>query len=480
MPPQTALRSLGWSAIESVVGVGMSLITVLVIARFIGPAEFGLFSLALVTVQILTAVIAQLFNEAIVQHEDLGPDHLATAFWTSAVLGVVMAIACALIGRVLADHFGEPRLGAILGWLGLGIVIEGVNGALLARLRREMQFRWIALRTAVGRLGGAVVGIAMAFDGWGVWALVAQSLVGSAVSLACVWAVASERPRLHWSAARLGELLGVAVPALGASLLWIAGSRLFAIAIGAVLGRVALGHFSMAFRLIDVLQQLSLGVVNKIALPLLSRRQTDMAALRAGFLAATERTALVIVPLFAGIALTAPVFVPLLLGPEWAPMIGVLQVLAISIIPVGVTQFQAAVFTAVGRTHLNLVAPAVTILVTLPLVVLAAPWGLEAATAAWLLRHAATIPLVLAMNRRVLALSAVDQLRGTVAPVLAGIAMAAAVILIDHAVLAALAPWPRLFGIIATGAAVYGAAILVLAPGVPLSIARTIGAGFRA
>lgn len=320
----------------------------------------------------------------------------------------------------------------------------------------------------------------MAFAGWGVWALVAQSLVGNAVSLACVWAVASERPRFHWSAARLRELLRVAVPSLGASLLWIAGSRLFAIAIGAVLGRTALGHFSMAFRLIDVLQQLSLGVVNKIALPLLARRQADTAAMRAGFLMATERTALVVVPLFAGLAVAAPVLVPLVLGPAWQPTVGVLQVLAVSIILVGLTQFQAVVFTAVGRAHMNLAAPAVTILVTLPMVILAAPWGLEAATSSWLLRHAVTIPLVLAMNRRILGLAAADQLRGTVAPLLAGTAMALAVVLVDHAVLDRLAPWPRLFGIVATGATVYAGTILLLAPSVPLSIARTIGAGLRA
>ncbi|MFN8927157.1 MAG: lipopolysaccharide biosynthesis protein [Rhodospirillales bacterium] len=480
MPQQTALRSLGWSAVESAIGVGMSLLTVLIIARFIGPAEFGLFSLALVTVQILTAVIAQLFNEAIVQREDLGPDHIATAFWTSVVLGFVRAAACAGMGRVLADHYAEPRLGAILAWLGLGIVIEGVNGALLARMRRDMQFRWIAIRTAAGRFAGAAVGIAMAFGGWGVWALVAQTLVGNAVSLACVWAVAPERPRFHWSAARLGELLRVAIPSLGATLLWIAGSRLFAIAVGAVLGRAALGHFSMAFRLIDVLQQLSLGVVNKIALPLLSRRQSDPAALRAGFLAATERTALVVVPLFAGLAVAAPVLVPLVLGPAWEPTIGVLQILSVSIILVGITQFQSAVFTAVGRAHLNLVAPAVTMLITLPMVVLAAPFGLEAATGSWLLRHAVTIPLVLAMTRNVLNLGAGDQLRGTVAPLVAGVAMTLAVAAADHAVLHALGPWPRLMGMVATGAAVYAASILLLAPSVPLSIARRIGAGLRA
>jgi O-antigen/teichoic acid export membrane protein len=480
MPQQSALRSLGWSAVESAISVGMSLVTVIVIARFIGPAEFGVFSLALVTVQILTAIIAQLFNEAIVQRQDLGPDHMATAFWTSVVLGLGLAGVCVAMGGVLADHFEEPRLGAILAWMGLGVAMEGVNAALLARMRRDMQFRWIAVRTVVGRVVAASVGITMAFTGWGVWALVAQTLVGNAVSLACVLAVAPERPRLHWSAARLRELLGVAIPSLGATLLWIAGSRLFAIAIGVMLGRTALGHFSMAFRLIDVLQQLSLGVVNKVALPLLSRRQSDPAALRRGFVQATERTALIVVPLFGGLAVAAPVLVPAILGPAWEPTIGVLQILSISIVLVMLVQFQSAVFTAVGRASLNLWPPLITLMISLPLVLWWSGWGLEAASAASLVRHAVTIPLVLLLMRRTLYLGAMDQLKGTVAPLLAGAAMAAAVLLVDHALLAQWTAWPRLVGIVATGAVVYGATILVLVPGLALSMVRAFGAGLRA
>jgi O-antigen/teichoic acid export membrane protein len=300
------------------------------------------------------------------------------------------------------------------------------------------------------------------------------------VSLACVLAVAPERPRLHWSAARLRELLGVAIPSLGATLLWIAGSRLFAIAIGVMLGRTALGHFSMAFRLIDVLQQLSLGVVNKVALPLLSRRQSDPAALRRGFIQATERTALIVVPLFGGLAVAAPVLVPAILGPAWEPTIGVLQILSISIVLVMLVQFQSAVFTAVGRASLNLWPPLITLMISLPLVLWWSGWGLEAASAASLVRHAVTIPLVLLLMRRTLHLGAKDQLKGTVAPLLAGAAMAGAVLLVDHAMLAQWTAWPRLVGIVATGAVIYGVTILMLVPRLPLSMVRAFGAGLRA
>jgi hypothetical protein len=119
-------------------------------------------------------------------------------------------------------------------------------------------------------------------------------------------------------------------------------------------------------------------------------------------------------------------------------------------------------------------------MISMPLVLWWSGWGLEAASAASLVRHAVTIPLVLLLMRRTLHLGAKDQLKGTVAPLLAGAAMAGAVLLVDHAMLAQWTAWPRLVGIVATGAVIYGATILMLVPRLPLSMVRAFGAGLRA
>jgi O-antigen/teichoic acid export membrane protein len=479
MDARVAIRSLGWSAVETVVSIGMSFLTLLVIARAVGPAEFGLFTVALAVAAIPTGLIAQLFTEAIVQREDLRPEHVDTAFWTAAAVGVVGAAACAGIGWIMAET-GRVRLGTVLAWLGLCPLLEGLGATLAARMRRDFAFRRIAIRTAVGRLAGSAVGLGAAAAGVGVWALVAQNLVGAAVALAAVWLAATDRPRARWSAARLRDLLQVAGPSSGVAILWLFHYRLFPIVVGWLFGATAAGHLGLAMRLTDVLQQMSLGVARKVALPVLARRQDDPEGMASGFAAATERTVLLAAPLFVGLAVTAPVAVPLVLGPGWEPAIPAIQVLSLSCVLAAAMQFQPTVLTAIGRAGLNLAAPALAVVVAVAAVVASAPFGPGAAPVAWAAAFVATLPLNLVLLRRATGIAVGDQLRCLPGPLAATAAMAAAVLGVDAAWLRDLAPLPRLAGQTAAGAAVYGATVMLVAPRVPAALFRSVAAGLRA
>ena len=477
--PGLAIRSLAWSLLESAVGIGLSFVTVILIARSIGPAEFGLFSLALVTIQIMTAGLSQLFNEAIVQREDLEPSHINTAFWASVAVSLLLTLGCLLAAWLLIEVYDQGRLGRVLAWLSAGVLLEGFTGVLTAGMKREFQFRWIAVRTAIGRGTGSVVGIAMALAGWGIWALVAQYLVGALVSTVCTWVGARFQPRLAWSTRHLRELMQVALPSLTAAFLWILSMRVFTIMVGALMGPAALGHFSMAFRLIDTLQTLTLGVVNKVALPLLARRQTDRTRLMDGFATATERTALVLVPTFTGLALVAPELIPLMLGPGWEPAIPSLQVLAIGLLLASVVYFQPIVLTAIGRAKLNVIGPAASIAITLALLAIVHPYGVVAAAFAWVARHVLTVPLNIWLIRRELDFSVRSQLQGVIAPLASAVAMTAAVLAISPVLFDDAPALLRLAGIVATGVLVYGASMLALAPRIPRAVVRSL-AGLRA
>jgi len=479
MNARVAIRSLGWSAVETIVSVGMSFLTLVVIARAVGPAEFGLFTVALAAVAIPTALIAQLFTEAIVQREDLRREHVDTAFWSAAVVGLLSAAACLAAGLAIAEA-GRERLGMVLAWLSLCPLIEGLGATLAARMRREFAFRRIAIRTASGRLAGSAVGLAAAFAGAGVWALVAQNVVGAAVALAVVWISASDRPGPHWSAARLRELLRVAVPASGVALLWQVQYRLFPIVVGWMFGAAAIGHLGLAMRLTDVLQQLSLGVANKVALPMLARRQGDPDAMAAGFAAATERTMLLTAPVFVGLAVVAPLAVPWGLGPDWAPAVVAIQVLSLSCVLNAATQFQPTVLTAIGRVRLNLAAPAASVAVSLGALAAAAPLGPAAAPFAWVVRHAATVPINLLLLRRETGITVADQLRSLPGPLTAAAAMAATVLAIDAAWLDEVEAPLRLAIKTAAGALVYAATVMLVAPRLPRALVRSVAAGLRA
>ena len=176
-----AARSLWWSIVETGGLAGLAFVSLAVLARLLTPTEFGLAALALGIVQMLDIATARLFGDAIVQRPDLERRHVASAFWVTLVLGATFSAICWLGGESLASVLDEPRLAAVLGWMSVGLVFSGADAILTAQRRRELDFRVLALRSLVSRVGAASVGIGAALLGYGVWSLVAQQLAAGAV-----------------------------------------------------------------------------------------------------------------------------------------------------------------------------------------------------------------------------------------------------------------------------------------------------------
>ncbi|HYE52864.1 MAG TPA: lipopolysaccharide biosynthesis protein [Azospirillaceae bacterium] len=469
---QAAARSLAWVCLESGGVSLLSFLTVLVLARLLGPTEFGTAAIALGIVQILFLVPETFFHDAVVQRKEVGPDVLDSALTASVLAGAVLAGLCWLLGPAAERLFSAPGLAAVLGWSGLSLLAGGLGGIPMAVLRRRLEFRHLALRSLSGRVVGAAVGLAMAFGGYGVWALVGQQLAGSAVAALAIWAVPPWRPRLRLSPAALRGLVPFAVPAFTAALLAHANLRGLVLLTGYVLGPDGAGVLAVALRLVDTARQIMGAALQQLALPLFSRCRDDRAALARGFAGATEMTALVAVPLFAGLAALAPAMVAVALGPHWEAAVPLVRVLALAAILLLAQQHAGTVLTAVGAPHRLALLNAAGLALLAALLLAFGAAGPLAATLAWLARTAATVPAGAWMLRRQAGIGWADQVRP-----LAGPAAAAAVM---AAVLVQLPPDPdplaALLVQVPLGAVLYAASLAVLDRGALVRLARFLGA----
>jgi PST family polysaccharide transporter len=151
-----------------------------ILARKLELEAFGFVGLTAVLLEYVRVFVDQGFSEAVVQRANVDREHLDTAFWTGVVSGAVLAVGLALAAEPLAAVMGEPALTPIIRWLSLGLFISGLATTQQALLQRRLAFRQLAARSFVAQLGAGAIGISMAFAGYGVWALVAQS-IGEAV-----------------------------------------------------------------------------------------------------------------------------------------------------------------------------------------------------------------------------------------------------------------------------------------------------------
>jgi PST family polysaccharide transporter len=459
---QIAARSLWWVGLESAAVSGLSLVTVVLLARLLAPADFGVAALALGMVQLFGVFVEMLFHDAIVQRPELQDDHVDTAFWISLGLGVLFATGCVAGAGWFAAQFDAPTLGPLLRWAALGLVFAGMNAVQIPIMRRHMQFKSLTLRTILGRVLGAVTGVAMALLGYGPWAIVTQYLVSNFAAMLVIWARATRWPAMRFSPSHGRQLLSFAVPSIGNHLLYTFNLRLFTVMAGYLLGATSVGYLNLGFRVFDVLRDVLSAAANALALPLLSRRQADRGAIERAYRVGTEFTCLITLPICAGVLVCAREVVLLVFGAPWLPTVPLIQLLAAGAMMNFVRQMTPITLNAVGRPEDGLQATLIGFVVSLAALWMFGGIGVVGAATAWMLRSAVLMPIGVIQVRRAVGMAAAAQFAGAMAPLAAALTMMAGLYLARQQVTAGWTPLAALALLAPLGAAIDLAAVAAL------------------
>lgn len=474
----TVAKPVLWAAVEVTSLAAISLLSLIILARLLGPAEFGLAALALIIIQILILFVEAPFNDAIIQRAKLADAHLDTAFWTNCAIALVLIMVCFIAADFVAHIFDEPRLALMIKWLAIGIMFSAISSIMVAQLRREMRFKELALRSLISRSAGAAIAISMAYAGYGVWSIVAQQLVtvctgAVLLSLTNVW-----RPRLHFSKSHLHELVVIGAPVFSTMLISFSTSRIYNIVIGHLLGITALGYWNVAMRVVDTVTGLLAQAANQVGLSLFAREQSALDVVRRGFYAATQMASLLSVPLFVGLIIVTHDLVALAFGDRWLPAVPTIQILAFGAMLYCVFMFGDVVFTALGRPKSTLFRSCFHLAASLIGLRVFHTSGLDAAALVWVGSYCVTFPLMLVKIRQLIQARFVDILRSIAQPFIAGSVMGIVLVSLK---LHALENWtslPRLAVLIPTGAMIYSISIRILAPSLAqrfFGLARSAG-----
>ena len=472
-------RSLLWALLESGGLSVLSLAVLFVIARFLGPTDLGTAALALGIVQMLAIVPETLVHDALVQRPDLDEEHLHTAFWTCLAIGLAFAAGCWLCAPLLARAFDSPGLAPLLSVAALSLGFSGAGSVAIAVLRRNFLFKALALRSLYGRLFGALAAIALVFLGFGVWSLIAQYLIQTAVNVLFVWRSTPWRPRLRFSLSHLRDLISFGVFSMGTRIVWLSSTKLFTILVGYFLGVTAVGYLNVAQRVVDTLHDMLAGAAYNLALPIFSRQQDDRSALARTFHTGTEFAGLSVAPIFGGVAVCAGPIIQLFVGDGWLPAVPVVQALAIAAMFEFPFLFAEAAMTALGRPGYIFLVSLIALAFVLVAFLLFPPASVFVAAVLWGSRILITAPVVFSLLNRLIGRSTLDLVRGTWAPMLGTGIMAAVVWTLQEKVLRSQAPLVVLLVAIPLGALVYGAVLALIKRDALHRLLLFIAAGIR-
>ncbi len=201
-------KALGWSFIETMSTQGISFIVSIVLARLLEPAEFGLVGMAMVFTSLSSLFINMGFTTALVQTDNESSIARSTVFFFNIFMAGLLVIFFYYSAPYIARFYGEEQITSIVRWYSLSIFIGSFSVVQSTLLTKYLKFKDLAVRRFLAVFVAAIVGLVMAFKGYGVYALVGQSVASSIVGVVVLWSVAEWRPRLEFSVKALKELAG--------------------------------------------------------------------------------------------------------------------------------------------------------------------------------------------------------------------------------------------------------------------------------
>jgi len=417
---QRAVDAVVWTGIRNWGSQATNFLVFIALARLLPPEAFGLVAYATAFLALGQILANQGFALAIVQREQLDPEHIDTAFWTGIGISLVLVAVFTGLAEPISLLAREPQLAPLLPWLSLGILLGALSAVQQALLQRELRYRPLALRSLVATAVGGLSGIAAALSGYGVWSLVVQQLVYATTAVLILWASSTWRPRLRVSRTHFGDIFGFGISIVGTNLARFFVTRSDRLLIGYVLGPAELGIYVIAFRAIQALIDFVNGTLRQVAVPVMSRMQGDTKRVRRALYSATRTTSLVSFPAFAGVAALAPVLIPALFGDQWHASIPIMRILALHGI-IHSLQYNGSVMVAMGRPSWALVESLVGALITVAGILVAARWGIAAVAVVVALRGYLLYPGTLLAVRKLIQIRFRELLAGYVAPALASV-----------------------------------------------------------
>lgn len=331
----------------------ISMIALIVLARLLDPADFGVVALAMVLFNTATLFSGLGMSGAVIQSprdiEEIAFPAFVITVLASTLLFFVINMQIDLFARLL----GNAEVAPLIRWMSLLIMINGLRIVPEALLQRRMMFGKVATAMVAANFTNYSVSVVLAFAGFGLWSLVAGVLVEAATLAALSWRFC---PGWVWIIPHrlerqpISELLHYGVRSTAAGLVSFVNSNWDDWYIGRTLGATLLGYYNRAYAVTNgVIVGFASSVLNVVFMPSYARIQDDRARLSRVYLKALSMAALVMAPVSMGLFAVANELVPLVFGAKWTPMVASLQILCIMAFVRPMASSTSPLFRAVGK-----------------------------------------------------------------------------------------------------------------------------------
>lgn len=324
------ISGIFWSAIDRIAVVGIQLLFEIIIARFLLPADYGLIGMVAVFMSIAQAFIDGGFMNALIQKQDRTEIDFSTIFYSSLVLSFFLYTVLYLISPLIASFYQVPELTKIVKILGLNIIFNSIALVYRAKLSISMDFKLQAKLSVLSVLISGIIGLYLALNNFGVWALVMQSICLYGLNTIFLILNLRWKPLFKFSYNSFKTLFGFGSKILAAGIIQAIYSNLYSLIIGKVFKSKELGLYSKSSQFTLYPSSMITNMLQRVLFPYLSKYQKDDSKLFDLNKQYYTIIAMIFFPIFVGLSILAKPFVILLLSNSWIEIVPLIRVLSIA------------------------------------------------------------------------------------------------------------------------------------------------------
>lgn len=420
---KTVINSMIWKLLERISSQLASFIISIVLARILMPDDYGVIAIILVFINLAGVIIDGGLNTALVQKKEADQADFSTIFWFSLLLAFVLYVILFIGSPIISSFYNKEILTPTLRVLGLSVFFNSFNSIQRAYVSRHMLFKKLFYANGVAIVFSGIIGILMACGGYGVWALVGQTLTSSIFCCLFMWFTIRWRPSFEFSKSKFMGLFDYGWKIFATNFMIALYGDIRSIFIGKVYQPSALGYFDRGRSMPQLIMSNLITTLNAVLLPTFSGEQDNKTRVKQMMRRSVQVGYLFIAPLLVGLFCASKEIVIVLLTEKWLPAVPFLQIFCVAYFLMPIQNVNITAIQSLGYSGITLkleiikkILEAIILIVSFMIDVYAVAWGI-------VLFNFVCIFINLRPSKRLVDYGVVEQLKDVLPTLMAAIIM---------------------------------------------------------
>lgn len=400
-----------WKFAERISAQLVTFVVSIVLARLLNPSHYGAIAIVNIFIALANVFVVSGFGNSLIQKKDADDLDFSSVFHFNIIMSIVMYAIVFLCAPLIAGFYSMPVLTPVLRVMGIRLIVAGINSVQHAYVARHMLFKRFFWSTLGGTLVSGLVGIIMAYRGFGIWALAAQYMVNTTVDTIVLWFTVNWRPKLLFSFKRLGFMFSYGWKLLVSALLETGYNELRSLVIGRMYTPSDLAHYNKGKSFPNLFVTNINSSIQSVLFPAMSNCQDEREKVKSMCRRSIRISSYIMLPLMVGLALVAKPFVIFLLTEKWLPCVPYLQIacFTMAFMPIHTANLQA--IKAIGRSDIFLKLEIAKKGIGIVVLVLVAPYGVMAIATSFIFTTVVGAILNAFPNKKLIGYSYFEQIR---------------------------------------------------------------------